>query len=138
MKMYRSAGAVSYVEHNGNREYLILHYADGHWDFPKGKIEENETIQEAAHRELREETGLSMELNDQFRKVFTYTFIEKGGTEAHKEVTLMLGRVNRKEVVLSHEHRGYVWLSYQDALQRLTFDNAKQALIAAEYYLHLK
>ena len=36
------------------------HYDD--WTFPKGKLEQGETWQEAARRELEEETGLQAEL----------------------------------------------------------------------------
>jgi 8-oxo-dGTP pyrophosphatase MutT (NUDIX family) len=31
----------------------------GYWDLPKGKIEKNETIEEAAIREVKEETGIN-------------------------------------------------------------------------------
>ena len=50
----RSAGTVIVC----NGEYLLLHYESGHWDFPKGKIEEGETPEQAALRELKEETGI--------------------------------------------------------------------------------
>ena len=36
-------------------KYLILHYEEGHWDFPKGNIEEGESEEEAALRELEED-----------------------------------------------------------------------------------
>lgn len=42
---------------NQNEEVLLIHRL-GFWDLPKGKIEEGETIEEAAVREVQEETGL--------------------------------------------------------------------------------
>lgn len=38
---------------------ILLIHRRGHWDLPKGKIDEGETPQVAAVREIREETGLS-------------------------------------------------------------------------------
>lgn len=42
---------------NGAGELLLI-YRRGHWDLPKGKIDEGESEQEGALREVREETGL--------------------------------------------------------------------------------
>src|SRR5690554_763046 len=46
---------------NSNQEVLLI-YRRGVWDLPKGHVEEGETIETAAIREVQEETGL-MELN---------------------------------------------------------------------------
>ena len=40
-------------------EYLMI-YRRGKWDLPKGKLDEGETIEAASHRELKEETGLTI------------------------------------------------------------------------------
>lgn len=42
---------------NGNGELLMM-YRRGHWDLPKGKIDEGESDEAAALREVSEETGL--------------------------------------------------------------------------------
>ena len=42
---------------------LLLEYPQGHWDFPKGHLEEgDESRQAAARRELEEETGIDLTL----------------------------------------------------------------------------
>ncbi|GIR00514.1 MAG: hypothetical protein CM15mP9_2170 [Methanobacteriota archaeon] len=39
---------------------LLLQYPQGHWDFPKGHVEEGDADKRAtAARELKEETGIS-------------------------------------------------------------------------------
>lgn len=58
----RAAGGV--VERNG--ALLLVHrprYDD--WTFPKGKADEGETDEDCALREVREETGLRCELEDE-------------------------------------------------------------------------
>lgn len=43
---------------NADGEYLLI-YREGHWDIPKGMVEPQETIANAALREVQEETGIS-------------------------------------------------------------------------------
>lgn len=38
---------------------LLMIYRRGKWDLPKGKLDEGETIEECAVREVEEETGLT-------------------------------------------------------------------------------
>ncbi len=62
---WNSAGAVV-VEPTGD---IWVHEPAGHygnytWSFPKGRIDEGETARQAAHREVREETGLHMQALD--------------------------------------------------------------------------
>ena len=53
-----SAGGIVYRKHEGEILYLAIKNAYGKWTFPKGKVDEPETWQEAAVREIREETGI--------------------------------------------------------------------------------
>jgi len=54
----KSCGAVVYRE-NAQVKYLLLHYGGAHWDFVKGEMEEDESEEETARRELEEETGIT-------------------------------------------------------------------------------
>ena len=53
------AGGIVLKEEN-NQKYIALHYRNNYkdWGFPKGHLEEGETLEECALRELEEETGL--------------------------------------------------------------------------------
>ena len=42
-----------------NADQLLCIYRRGYWDLPKGKIDPGETIEEAAIREVQEETGIN-------------------------------------------------------------------------------
>ncbi len=48
----KSCGTIVYHKKNDKYEFLLLHYPEGHWDFPKGHIETGETEIETALREL--------------------------------------------------------------------------------------
>ena len=110
---------------------LLLHYGNGHWDFPKGNIEVNETQIEAAVRELEEETGINrFRLVPGFKETLVYNYKKKSAQVA-KTVTFYLGITTISKVVLSSEHIGYVWLTYQESVKILTYDNAKKLLTQA-------
>lgn len=60
MPIQRLAGAVVYAEHEGNIYLALVHDIFGHWTLSKGKIEEAETVEAGATRELKEEMGLDI------------------------------------------------------------------------------
>jgi 8-oxo-dGTP pyrophosphatase MutT (NUDIX family) len=54
MKKIVAAGGLVLNEQNE----LLMMFRRGHWDLPKGKLDDGETILECAVREVKEETGL--------------------------------------------------------------------------------
>jgi bis(5'-nucleosidyl)-tetraphosphatase len=135
MKQLYSAGIVTYIIQNGEILYLLLQYSAGHWDFPKGKIEKGETKQEAAQRELMEETGLTAKIDTHFEETFEYVFTDYDKQLAKKIVYYFVGNADSKKVTLSHEHTDYILLPYKEAVEQLTYDNAKELLKKAHLYI---
>jgi 8-oxo-dGTP pyrophosphatase MutT (NUDIX family) len=133
----RSAGVVLFRE-GKKREYLLLHYSLGHWDLPKGIIEKGEKSLQTALRELKEETGISQaEVLPGFKETVRFFYVWKG-KRLLKFVVFYLAKTWRKRVELSFEHKGYVWLPYKEAIEKATFDNAKNVLKKAERWLNVK
>lgn len=61
-------------------EQALLIYRRGHWDLPKGKIDRGESKQEAAIREVEEETGIkNIQLLDAICKTRHFYRNKKGG-----------------------------------------------------------
>ncbi len=134
-----SAGAIIfYLAGADEPEYLLLHYTSGHWDFPKGNIERGEDEMQAAIREILEETGITgVAFLEGFRKKIEYRY-KRGGKLVQKQVVLYLGESNTQKVTLSDEHIGYAWKRYADAMNQLTYKNAKDALTDAKVFLKQK
>ena len=131
----KSAGIVLFRNNSGKNEFLLLNYPQGHWDFVKGKIEQNETLYEAAIRETREETGITnIEFIDGFEESVEYDFRFKK-ENIHKKVIFFLAKTNEKNIKLSHEHNDYLWLEYNDTLKKTTFENAKNVLTKENEFL---
>lgn len=136
METESSAGTI--VFRGSPPQFLLLKYEAGHWDFPKGKIQEGETPKQAALRELQEETGIQDgNLMPGFKDTIHY-FYRREGKTISKTVVFFLAETKTSAVKISFEHIDFIWLPYEDALKKLTFDNAKQQLKNAYEFLRKK
>ena len=130
-----SAGVILYRQLQESREYLLLHYPGGHFDFPKGHLEKDENDREAAYRELQEETGISeIVWIEGYSEKINYVY-RHASNMMSKDVTFFLARTAQKKVTISHEHQGFLWLPYKEAYEKLSFDTAKNLLKKAEQFL---
>lgn len=148
MPKEKSAGAVLFKREDSSIYYLLLHYEAGHWGFSKGNIEEGEKEEETVKREVREETGIEdIEIIGGFKEYIKYFYRSNYGlSETEKKkvpwtfkiVTYYLAETKTKEVKISFEHQGYKWLPYQEALEKITYKNAKEILKNANDFLNSK
>ena len=127
----KSAGAVIFRESSDGIVFLLLNYPSGHWDFVKGKIEKNEEPIQTVVRETKEETGISdLSFIEGFEEWIEYEF-QFEGKLIHKKVIFFLAKTNTEEITISHEHLDYVWLDFKNALEKVTYQNAKSILSEA-------
>jgi bis(5'-nucleosidyl)-tetraphosphatase len=125
-----SAGFILFRETAGGVVFLLLDYGR-HWDYPKGHLEAGETAWQAAVRELREETGIrQVDRITRFEREMQYAFFTSKG-RVMKTVTYFLGKTRGEDVTVSEEHKGHAWLGYEEAMERLTYENAREMLRAA-------
>jgi 8-oxo-dGTP pyrophosphatase MutT (NUDIX family) len=102
------------------------------WQLPKGHIEEGETPEQAAVREVKEETGVSGRIRAPLPGV-EYWFVDRRKQRVHKTVAYFLldylggdpADFDPKEV------SGAEWLSWEEGLSRLTFENERKAVQVA-------
>ena len=138
-----SVGAVVFREKDHQRLYLLLQYPSGHFDFAKGHIEAGESEEMTLRRETEEETGITDLTVLPKRVSIRYFYVAKGnerrkrlkfrrGIWIFKQVHFYPARTETQTVKLSHEHIGYVWLPYAEALAKVTFANARRVLIETE------
>ena len=133
MNFEKSCGAVIYSKIDKDLEFLIIsNKNDGHWGFPKGHVEKDESEEETAVREVREETGLQVTLMDGFRVSVEYS-VKK---ETMKEVVFFLARVYDQTVNIQlDELNDYKWVSFQSAKQLLTYKSSKSVLDGAYKFI---
>ena len=69
----KSCGGIIFYKTRQNVRILLVKNSNGrYWSFPKGHIEDGETEQETAIREIKEETGLDVTLVNNFREISEY------------------------------------------------------------------
>ena len=140
MKREHSAGAIIFRLKNGVPLYLLLRYPSArskkeYWDLPKGHMEKGEQEKDTVVREVGEETGLKdIEFFDGFREEIRYWFQSKD-QKISKTVAFYLAQTKQKKVAISSEHLGFLWLGYEEAREKLTYENAKQVLKKARDFL---
>lgn len=115
---------------------LLLQYPQGHWDLPKGHIEDTDLDNfETAKRELSEETGImDFEFVDGFEFRTQYEFKHKGKLRS-KQVFWYLATTEKISISLSKEHRDYMWLDWPQAIELVTHDETKGVITTAHDFM---
>ncbi|QNO16025.1 NUDIX domain-containing protein [Alkalicella caledoniensis] len=130
MRYEKSCGAVVFRREDKKVKILLLkHINGGHWGLPKGHVEEGETEQETAVREILEETGLKVcALYDEFRYEMEYSPVEG----IMKKVVYFVAEVQESQ--FNHqveEVEQCIWVNGDEALGQVTYDNTKKLLSKA-------
>ena len=130
----KSCGAVVFCRTGGDLRFLLIkNRRSANWGFPKGHVENRETAEATARREVLEETGLRIRLLPGFSCHARYTMSGK----VEKSVTIFLGETSdRRTTIQQSEIEDYLWLDFDKALQTLKFENDRNTLRRA--YAHLQ
>lgn len=130
-----SAGAITYTVKGDEILYLLIRDFHGNWGFPKGHLEEGESEEEAAVREISEEAGIAIRLDNSFKEELRYVM----PNGILKISIYFLGEYENQIPVRQAEEVDEIrLLPYDEAMDLLTFDNMKEVLSKAQEYLKEK
>lgn len=130
----KSCGAVIYTKNEiGSIEYLLIkHKNGGHWSFPKGHMEAGETEIETAVREILEETGLDVKIDQNFRFEMEYSPKPK----ILKKVVYFVAETKIKEIVCQIEEViDSIWVGYESATRKLIHIESRNLMVDAHKYI---
>lgn len=123
-----SAGGII-VRHNPNKQILLTIYTHiKGLGFPKGHVEEGETFDQTAIREVTEETGLT-ELKI-VKKLGVYSKIatERDGTPVSKDIHMYLIESDKPDFHQEAEEK-YGWFDINDAVNQMAVEDDRNFLI---------
>ncbi len=117
---------------NEDKVLLVKHNV-GHWGFPKGHMEENETELQTAIRETKEETNLDVEVQEEKRYVDEYYSSE----DTFKQVVYFLATCKNMNVKKQEAEIAQIeWVPIEEAGNKITYENTKKLFkqVLEEYF----
>lgn len=126
----KSCGAVVYRRsEQGYEIVLIRHRQGGHWSFPKGHVEQGEDEFRTATREIKEEVGIFVKIDRNFRECVEYS----PKRYVIKQVVYFLAQALDYELVPQpNEIAEAEWVPIEKAYSMLTYTNDRQIVMRAK------
>ncbi len=117
----KSCGAIIiYHEKNKYKTLLVKNHNGRNFSFPKGHVEKGETEQQTAIREIKEETGLDVEIVQSFREVSDYCPFGK----IKKRVVFFMAQAFSDQVHIQKEEiSSFMWVDLFEAQSKCTYEN---------------
>lgn len=116
----------------GRIEILLIQDAKDRWTIPKGHIEEGETAQETAIREIGEEAGLFDiepicwlgKINFRYRRLSTLVLMTT-------QIYLMKVKTDGNEIQKEEWMNGIKWFDFHDALDAIEYEDIGKLMLLA-------
>lgn len=135
IKHEKSCGALVYRRKGDKTQFLLIqHRNGGHWAYPKGHVEQGENEYQTALREIKEETGLTVDLLQGFRQSVEYSPMP----DVEKEVVYFLASPKEDGEGLQGQEEEVMdirWVDAEDAERLITHDNDQKLMKKAKYFL---
>lgn len=132
MTFEKSCGAVVIRKKDNKIDTLLIQMLGGHWSFPKGHVENNETEIETALREIKEETNLDVVVDTRFREITTYS----PKPEVLKDVIYFIAISKSDDYTIQEtELKAAKWVDIYEAVSNVTYEDDKKILKKAIKYI---
>lgn len=121
----RKAGAVVYAINDGVAYLAMVHDVFGYWTLSKGGVEENESLEEGAVREIKEEIGLDMKVEDKLGEIEYMAYHPEKG-KIRKQLHIFLGKAEYQELVLEKGTGGLdkaSWFQLHEVVDLTIYDD---------------
>ena len=119
------AGIAAVIWSSQTSQYLLLRrsedrdYRPGVWECVTGRVDQGEGFEEALHREVREELGVTV----QVEYILGTTHFYRGAPVQENElvgVVYLCSLDSQRSISISPEHSGFRWLTADEAIELLS------------------
>lgn len=127
-----TAGGIVFRRRKGQVEILLIQDAKDRWTIPKGHIEEGETAQATAKREIGEEAGLSeVDVLGWLGKIhFRYRRIDKLVLMT-TQIYLVRAKGDTDAIQKEEWMNGIRWFTFADALDAIEYEDIGKLMLLA-------
>jgi len=130
LKRQASSGGVVYRRQEGRVEVILVSVREGrYWCLPKGLIDQGETAEQAALREVREESGLTGRIVEDLGEISYWYYIKGENTKCRKTVHFFLMEyVSGSTAQHDLEVDEAKWFPVDEALGKISFKGDRSIL----------
>ena len=127
-----TAGGIIFRHGKNGVEILLIQDAKDRWTIPKGHIEEGETAQQTARREIGEEAGLKeMDMLGWLGKIhFRYRRMDKLVLMT-TQIYLVRAKGDTDDVQKEEWMNGIKWFSFHEALDVIEYEDIGKLMLLA-------
>lgn len=120
-KEIKKAGAIILSADSTDHVALLFRESENDWTFPKGHTEHNETPLETCHREVKEETGLDIEI---ITALPIYTYTNNKGDKIN--VHMYLVRAKENKYIPEHSGDMLEWIHVDEISNKISYDTLRE------------
>jgi len=136
MKQDESFGIIPLRHEQGRWEVFLIQLKHGrYWGFPKGHADPDETPQQTALRELKEETNLELVRYLQEEPLTEHYHFSQEGRRISKRVYYFVAEVKGTVILQKKEVQNGVWVPFPQAIDKATHPEGKAILTEVEKIL---
>ncbi len=127
-----TAGGIVFRHGEKGVEILLIQDAKDRWTIPKGHIEEGETAQQTARREIGEEAGLNeVDILGWLGKIhFRYRRVDKLVLMT-TQIYLVRAKGDTNDIKKEEWMNGIQWFTFHDALDAIEYEDIGKLMLLA-------
>ena len=106
-----------------DKKVLLIQQNDGNWGFPKGHVEEGETEEQTAIREVKEETNIDVIVDTSKRYAIEYELLNGN----MKEAVFFVAKPTSEDLKRQETEIATIeWVDFVDVDKKLSFENTRE------------
>lgn len=133
VKRDAAAGVIIRVDENNTKQVLLIQRSrddhwPNHWEFPRGGCDKpvGENVKHCALREIKEETGLDVEI---IELIDTFQYLADNGTRLTTCYNYLCKmKDENQQIKLSKEHQDFKWISEVGQAEILIMPEQKKTI----------